>query len=367
MFIDIEQLINLTAVQGIGPTRLRALVAHFRGTEPIFHASIKELTNVDGIDFKSAQKIKSYRNFQFGKQEFERSRRLGVDVIHFWSEQYPDNLRRIYDPPVLLYVKGKIQNPDRYAIAMVGTRLPSAYGKIVAEKISRELVQNKILIVSGLARGIDTICHQAAIRNGGNTYAVLGSGLDNIYPPENRKLAETIQHHGALISEYPLSAKPDAQNFPRRNRIISGLSLGTVVVEAGIKSGALLTANYALDQNREVFAIPGNITSKKSEGANQLVKLGAKLVMSANDIFAELEHALKPLLTAQANAAEKQLPLDLSETEKKVLAQLSAEPIHIDKLSEKLGKSTAEVLSLLLPLEFKDLVRQLPGTLFIKN
>jgi DNA processing protein len=365
MYIDKEQLINISAIPGVGATRIRALVAHFKSTENIFNATKKQLTAVEGIDIKTAQSIKGYSDFDFGTQQLGKINQAGGDIIHFWDERYPENLKRIYDPPAFVFVKGTLVKQDKYAIAIVGTRLPSNYGKLVAEKIAKELAQKGLVIVSGLARGIDTISHWAAIQSGGRTIAVMGSGLDHIYPGENKKLAEKIIEQGALISEFPMGTGPDAVNFPRRNRIISGLALGTVVVEAGLKSGALLTANYALEQNREIFAVPGNINSPKSLGTNQIIKDGAKLISSSNDVLIELEPQLKHFLK-EDEAKRKDLPDDLTESENVLLKNLSNEPIHIDKLAKLIGKSTAETLSTLLPLEFKDLVKQLPGKLFVR-
>lgn len=364
MYIDEEQLINLSAIPGVGPTRIRALVAHFRSTEDIFRASIRELSSIDGIEHITAKNIKDYSDFKFGEQQLSRAKQTGVEIIDFWDEHYPENLKKIYDPPAFLYVKGTLSKQDKFALSIVGTRLPSNYGKLVAEKIAKELAQKGLVIVSGLARGIDTICHWAALQVGGRTLAIMGSGLDHIYPGENKKLAEKIEQQGALISEFPMGTAPDAVNFPRRNRIIAGLTLGTIVVEAGVKSGALLTANYALEQNREVFAVPGNINSPKSMGTNQIIKDGAKLISSVNDVLIELEPHLKQFLREDEQQKERVFK-DLSEIEIKLLNNLSNEPIHIDKLANLIGKSTAETLSALLPLEFKDLVKQLPGKLFV--
>jgi len=365
MYIDTEQLINLSAIPGVGPTRIRALVAHFRSTEDIFRASIRELSSIDGIEHITAKNIKDYSDFKFGEQQLSRAKQNGVEIIDFWDEHYPENLKKIYDPPAFLYVKGTISKQDKFALSIVGTRLPSNYGRLVAEKIAKELAQKGLVIVSGLARGIDTICHWAALQVGGRTLAVMGSGLDYIYPGENKKLAEKIFQQGALISEFPIGTKPDAVNFPRRNRIIAGLTLGTIVVEAGVKSGALLTANYALEQNREVFAVPGNINSPKSMGTNQIIKDGAKLISSVNDVLIELEPQLKQFLKEDEKQQNRVFE-DLSEIEIKLLKNLSNEPIHIDKLANLIDKSTAETLSALLPLEFKDLVKQLPGKLFVR-
>ncbi|HEX9973716.1 MAG TPA: DNA-processing protein DprA [bacterium] len=365
MYLDKEQLINLSAIPGVGATRIRALVAHFKSIETIFSASLKQLTAVDGVEIKTAKSIKEFSDFDYGTQQVNKAKHEGIDIIDFWDESYPENLKRIYDPPAFIFVKGTLSKQDKYAISIVGTRLPSSYGKVVAEKIAKELAQKGLVIVSGLARGIDTISHWAAVQSGGRTIAVMGSGLDHIYPGENKKLAEKIIEQGALISEFPMGTKPDAVNFPRRNRIISGLALGTIVVEAGLKSGALLTANYALEQNREIFAVPGNINSPKSLGTNQIIKDGAKLISSANDVLIELEPQLKHFLK-EDEAKSRELPQDLSELEKMLLETLTNVPIHIDKLSKVIGKSTAETLSALLPLEFKDLVKQLPGKLFVR-
>lgn len=365
MYIELEHLINLGAVPGIGPTKIRALVAHFKSAGDIFQASIKELTTIDGVDYKTAKKILDYKNFEFGKKEIETADALGINLITFWDERYPINLKRIYDPPVLLYVKGDLRMEDKFAISIVGTRLPSSYGRLIAEKFSSELAQQGLVIISGLARGIDTLSHWATVKSGGRTFAVLGTGLDKVYPSENKKLCDEIIKNGALISEFSFGTGPDAVNFPRRNRIIAGLALGTIVVEAGEKSGALLTANYALDQNREVFAVPGNINSPKSAGTNLLIKAGAKLISSITDVTVELEPQLK-YMTKKSADRTIEIPADLSDVEKKVISCLSNNPIHIDKLAELAGKSTAETLSLLLPLEFKDLVKQIPGKLFIR-
>ncbi|MBC8184209.1 DNA-protecting protein DprA [candidate division KSB1 bacterium] len=365
MYIDLEQLINLNAVPGVGPTRLRALVAFFRSTGKIFQASIKELTSVNGVDYKTAKSIQSYSNHKFGEAQVKKAETEGIKIIHFWDEAYPENLKRIYDPPGCLYVKGDFDKQDKFAISVVGTRLPTSYGKTIVDKISKDLGKKGITIVSGLARGIDTLSHLAALRSGSRTIAVLGSGLDKIYPPENKKLADKIFNQGAVISEFPFGTKPDGPNFPRRNRIIAGLSLGTIVIEAGIKSGALLTANYALEHNREVFAVPGNINSPRSDGANQLIKDGARPISGANDVLIELAQPLKYFLKSEKEP-ENKIPKNLSDIEKTILEVLSGDPIHIDTLAPKIGKSTAETLSLLLPLEFKDLVKQLPGKLFVK-
>ncbi len=364
MYIDVPNLLNLSIVSGIGSTKIRSLIAKFKSTETIFSASLAELTSIEGIDSKIARNIKNFSNFDFGEIQYERAQKFNAEIITFWSDKFPISLKKINDPPILLFVRGDIKEYDRFALAVVGTRNPSSYGKIIAESISRELANKGLTVVSGLARGVDTIAHSTTINASGRTLAIIGSGLDVIYPFENKKLYQRIYEHGAVITEFPMGTKPDAINFPKRNRIIAGLALGTIVVEAGEKSGALITANLALEYNREVFAIPGNITSGKSIGCNQLIKEGAKLVQSVDDVLDELKSHLS-MFNAQVKPTFNFD--DLKDNEKTVLKNLSTQPIHIDDLARKLNQSTGELLSTLLTLEFKDFVRQLPGKLFVRT
>ncbi|MBD3291169.1 DNA-protecting protein DprA [candidate division KSB1 bacterium] len=364
MYVDIPNLLNLSTVPGIGATKLRSLVAKFKSTKKVFEASVEELKAIDGIDLKGAREIKNFSNFEYGEIQYERAKKLNAEIVTFWDDKYPIVLKKIHDPPVFLFLKGKFDEYDRYSLAIVGTRSPSSYGKIIAEKIARDLSNKGLTVVSGLARGVDTIAHSTAISTGGRTIAVTGSGLDVIYPSENRKLTEQIWESGAVITEQPMGAKPDAVNFPKRNRIIAGLTLGTIVIEAGEKSGALITANLALEYNREVFAIPGNITNNKSWGCNQLIKEGAKLVQSIDDILDELKTQLRRF---SAQAKQSQNFDDLQANEMYILKNLTTQPIHIDELARKLNQSTGQLLSILLTLEFKDFVRQLPGKLFVRT
>jgi DNA processing protein len=261
----------------------------------------------------------------------------------------------------LLFVLGTIEKNDKYAVAIVGTRLPSAYGKFVAEKFSRELSEKGIMITSGLARGIDTVAHSSSLKAGGRTIAVIGSSIDMIYPSENKKLAGRIEESGAVVSEFFMGTKPDPGNFPRRNRIISGMSLGTLIVETAENGGAMITASATLDQNRELFCIPGNITEKYSFGTNRLIRDGhAKLVQSVDDIIAELKTSLRPIL----KFVPPQTPVALSVFEQKVFDLLTSEPMHIDVVSERSELSIPDTLVNLLSLEFKGLVRQLAGKMF---
>ena len=291
-----EDLLRLSAVPGIGPNKMRALVGHFRSVRKIFRAHVGELSKVAGIDQKITHNIRTFDGKQFAREQLELLDKIHARLITFWDDDYPKQLKEIYDPPAFLFVKGDFVTNDKYSIGIVGTRVPSNYGKRIAEKLTAELSRKGITIVSGLAYGVDTLAHHHALQNGSRTIAVLGSGVDVIYPNENRALANKIVSNGVLLSEFPLGTGPDRTNFPRRNRIICGLSLGIVVIEAGIKSGALITASMALDQNREIFAVPGNIDSTKSLGTNELIKQGAKVVTSVEDILDELQPQLAPML-----------------------------------------------------------------------
>ncbi len=279
----------------------------------------------------------------------------------------PPLLKKIYDPPPFLYCRGGFTAGDAAAVAVVGTRNPTPYGLRVAEKFATELAERRITVVSGLARGIDTVAHHAALRAGGRTIAVIGSGLDIIYPAENIPLASRIARQGAVSSEFAMGAKPDAVNFPQRNRIISGVSLGTLVVETGTEGGAMITARAALDQNREVFAIPSPVDAPSPSGTNALIREGrAQLTESIDDILAELSSPLKGLIDCAATRPV-QPPPPLTLFEQRLYDQLAADPLHIDLLSEHTGFSTAESLVHLLSLEFKGVVRQLPGKFFVRR
>lgn len=360
---DNEELLRLSAVPGIGPNKMRALVGHFRSVRKVFKASANELSKVAGIDRKIADNIRTFDGKQFSSEQVKRLAGTGSRLVTFWDEDYPWRLKEIYDPPVFLFVRGDFGPEDKYSIGIVGTRVPSNYGKRIAEKLTVELSRKGLTIVSGLAYGVDTIAHRHALQNGTRTIAVLGSGVDNIYPSENRLLAKEIESQGAVISEFPLGTGPDRTNFPRRNRIVCGLSLGIVVIEAGTKSGALITASMALDQNREVFAVPGNIDSTKSFGTNELIKQGAKVVTSVEDILDELQPQLAPMLTKDTPPRE---PTSLTDAEKKLFGILTNEPTHVDEIASSTGQSTQQVLSTLLSLELKDLVKQHAGKLFVK-
>jgi DNA processing protein len=365
-FEQLTDLFLLLSIDGIGPGKFRNLLAKFRSTKNILSADYHSLMNVEGISTNLAKRIRKASNERdeiekFTEKELKKLEKLGGKLITIWDQEYPSILKKIYDPPILFFILGELNESDQYSIAVVGTRQPTNYGKVQAEKISMDLSKQGITIVSGMARGIDSIAHNTAIKSGRRTIAVIGSGLDVIYPAENKKLFEKISENGAVISEFSLGTKPDAQNFPRRNRIISGLSLGIVVIETGIQGGAMQTAALALDQNREVFALPGNVGVKQSEGTNLLIQKGeAKLITSADDVINELEIKLEPVLGK--NIPKQQV--DLSLFEEKLINVLNSEPLQIDRIATLANMTTSECLVNLLSLEFKGLVKQLPGKMF---
>jgi DNA processing protein len=365
---DYIGILQLSKIEGIGVNKLRTLVSNFPSPREVFHAEFSELSSIEGINSTIIKRIKreSEENIflSFAEQQVALATKNRCRIISYWDEDYPYLLRKIYDPPVILFVKGKMQKSDENSIAIVGTRTPTSYGKKFAEKFVSELVGYNITIVSGLARGIDTISHISAIKNRGRTIAVLGSGLDVIYPPENKKLFNEIIDKGCVISEYAFGTKPDAVNFPKRNRIISGISLGTVIIETDINGGARFTAQFALDQNREVFALPGNVDTKQSAGTNQLIQRGqAKLITSVDDIISEFGNKFK----IQPKEEKKVDISQLNIFESKLFEFINSDPIHIDTLAEKVESQTSECLVHLLTLEFKGLIKQLPGKYFVRE
>ena len=357
---DIIDLLRLYSIPGIGSSRFRKLLNVFGKPEYVLNAGIQKLITVPGIEKSTALKIKQGVDDSVISQNLDFIRMHDIKILPVWDPNYPDILKKIYDPPSVLFVRGKLQTKDNLTLAVVGTRNPGTYGRMVTERITTDLAKNGFTIISGLARGIDTIAHQTALNCGGKTIAVLGSGMDILYPPENSRLADAITESGAVISEYPLGTIPDPGNFPRRNRIVSGLSLGVLVTEAGIKSGALLTAYEALEQNREVFAIPGPIHSMNSAGTNRLIKEGAKLVQGTEDILQELDSKIefkKP----------NRIPKNLKKIEQEIYNILDVVPLHIDQLAIKCNRSTSEVLGILLTLELMGIVRQMSGKMFIRT
>ena len=348
---DVKYRVGFNIIPGIGRVKFTQLENYFGNLENAWKASPAELKRA-GLESSSIQTINHWRPQIALEAEMEKLDRFGVKVLAYPDSNYPSRLKEIYDYPPLLYIRGSLLTEDEWCLAVVGTRRASVYGKQVTEEIVTDLAQSRITIVSGLAKGIDTIAHQSALAAGGRTIAVFACGLDIVYPAENAQLARDIIQQGALVSEYPLGAKPRAENFPRRNRIMSGLSLGILVTEAGESSGALITANMALEQNREVFAIPGSILSPASRGTNHLIQEGAKLVRDYTDIMEELN------LMTVARQIEMREVLPASDTESLLLKQLSAEPTHIDEVCRNSSLPTATVSSTLAMMELKGLVKQ---------
>jgi DNA processing protein len=353
---DIKYWVGFNNIPGIGRVRLGQLQSYFGNLELAWHASPGDMKKA-GLDSAGLRSISQWRDKISPDAEMEKLERRHVQVLNCNDAEYPHRLKEIYDYPPVLYIKGSILPEDDWCLAVVGTRRATIYGKQVTEEIVTDLARSKITIVSGLAKGIDTIAHRSALKACGRTLAVFASGLDIIYPAENESLAGDIIEHGAIISEYPLGARPRAENFPRRNRILSGLSLGVLVTEADEDSGAIITARDALEQDREVFALPGSVLSPASRGTNRLIQMGeAKLVRTHTDILEELN------LTAVARQIEMREILPETETESILIGHLGAEPCHIDEVCQKSGLPAAAVSSTLAMLELKGMVKQV-GTM----
>jgi DNA processing protein len=368
----------LTKAEGLGAVRIKKLIDVFKEPEIIFKASYNELVNIDGISHNIARAIRrQYADSDKLEKEFgflqKKLDKLNIKISLYTDKDYPYLLKKIYDPPVILYYKGNVKdglnNELINAVGIVGTRTPSEYGKKIAEKFAAELSSIGVTVVSGFARGIDTISHKTVLSNKNrkaSTAAVFGNGVDVVYPPENKKLYEALFCEGVMISECEVSAKPDSVNFPRRNRIISGLSHGILIVESGKEGGALITARCALDQSREVFAVPGDINSKFSLGTNELIKNGlAKLVNTTDDILDELHGKLRNVF--EDKTGSRKIPEnDLKGNEKRLYDIISDanDNLHIDVISEKTGFNISDCLVLLLNLEFKGYIKQLPGKIF---
>ena len=359
-----QNLFALSLIPQIGPARMQALIQAFGSAERVFQASHSQLVTVKGISDKIAREIAANRYQDSAAELLEKLDKLKINVLTFWDESFPELLKSIYGAPSILYYCGEILPSDARAVAIVGTRRPTEYGLTIAARLARELVGNGITVVSGLAVGIDSAAHRGALEGGGRTIAVLGSSLDRLYPPENRDLARKIAKSGVVLSEFPPGTKPDPGNFPQRNRIISGLSLGIVIIEAGKKSGALITAEHALEQGREVFVVPGNITSTKHQGSHDLIKQGAKLIQSVDDILEELEPHLR---NEPDTHHEPEIRVSLSPDETEIMKHVINEPIQIDALSLRCNMPTGKLLSILLSLELKGVIRSLEGKRYVRN
>jgi len=355
--------LNLTP--GVGSTLIQRLLDRFKTPEAVFHAPTKELLKVEGLGEKVAGEIRKGPLEKVVERELYLLKEAGGKIVTLKDDAYPKRLRDIYDPPALLYVRGELKKEDELAISIVGSRKTSPYGRWITEKIGQELARHGVTVVSGMARGIDSLAHWGAISGGGRTIAVLGCGVDVIYPSENRKLFEKIIDRGAVISEFPMGSPPEGGHFPKRNRIISGLSLGVVVVQASEKSGSLITAGYALEQGREVFAVPGNVGAEGSRGTNQLIKEGAKMVESSEDILEEIlpQWRREDEVLREVKRPEE----DLIEEERILYELLGETPTHIDVMIRESRFDPGKVSSLLLDLELKGLIIQWPGKCFSKK
>lgn len=374
----IEKWLKLIRADGLGPTTFTKFLKRFGSPDRILGASVSELAKSNGIGFKTAERIAATRDKFDTAAELELARKLDVWIIHLQDSRYPPALKQIYDPPPVLYIKGDLSRQDNLAISIVGSRRCSFYGQEQSSRLAHFLSSAGFTICSGMARGIDTAAHQGALSAGGRTIAVQGCGLGNIFPPENKRLFELIAESGACISELPLEFEPLAVNFPPRNRIIAGLSLGTIVVEASLRSGALLTANAAMDYNREVMAVPGKIDSPLSKGAHSLIKQGAKLIESVEDVMEALGYYGEQLIEHASIAAKKadntiEKPLfdmeqlKLSDHEKKIYDCLDKEPLHIEQIITDADITAGSVNAGLISLRLKGLIKQLPGSLFVKR
>lgn len=351
--------LGFNLVKGIGPAKVQALLSYFGDIESAWYAEPAQLEKI-GIDRRSLDNLLAARGSLNLDEELHRIHAKNITILTLANEAYPAYLREIDGPPPVLYMVGSLEDIDRWAVAVVGTRRVTPYGRQVTQELVNGLVHSGVTIISGLARGIDAIAHKTALEMGGRTVAVLGSGPDIVYPPEHRDLArQIVRGRGAVISEYPLGTEPEAKNFPPRNRIISGLALGVIVVEAGERSGATITARYALDHGREVFAVPGNINSLASRGTNRLIQQGAKLITSADDVLEELNLAM----VLEHSAVQKALPE--TKEEAALFEYLSAEPKHIDDLCRATGLPSQDVSSTLTLLELKGIVRQVGGMHYV--
>lgn len=359
---DREAYVALNMMEGLGPIKVRALIDFLGSPQTVFETDGTELQKVRGIGEKLCGSILEQRTGIDPLEEIARAEELGVRILTPLDVEYPAALKTIHDPPLALYVRGAFLPADDHSLGMVGSRKATHYGLNVADRLAYQLAQTGFTIVSGLARGIDTAAHQGALKAKGRTIAVLGAAIDQLYPPENAELADAIAQHGAVISEYPLGRQADRQTFPYRNRIISGLSQGVVVVEAGFKSGSLHTADAALEQGRSVFAVPGRIDHPSAKGTNFLIKNGAKLVDNVGDILEEFELLIPP---GQMEEPEKQASarpdVPLSAEEKRLVEALWQGELDIDSLARTVGMTSAEISGFLLGLEMKRVIKMLPG------
>lgn len=375
---DVEQWLKLIRADEVGSVTFARLLRYFGSVDSALGASVARLMNVEGIGAVTAERIAASRDKFDAGAELELAASLGVWLLHMEDPRYPPILKQIYDPPPVLYIKGTLCREDSLAVAIVGSRRCSLYGQEQASRLAHMLAASGFTIVSGMARGIDTFAHNGALAAGGRTLAIQGCGLSRVFPPENAKLFDMIGNSGACMCELPLRAEPLAEHFPPRNRIIAGLSLATIVVEAGLRSGAMITARTALDSNREVMAVPGKVDSPLSQGPHSLIKQGAKLVESVEDVMEALGYIgeqLKEHTAAAAQEAREKVEaplfdaarLNIKGDEKAVYELLGKEPVHIDQVIADAGLPAGVVNAGLVSLRLKGLIRQLPGNLFTRR
>jgi len=355
---DRKYWIGFNLIKGVGAVRMQGLVAYFGDLESAWRADPADLAEA-GLGSKVIERVIQAREKVDLDQLWAKIESQGIKILTWQDEAYPQRLKEIDQPPPVLYIRGEYLPDDLFAVAVVGTRRVTPYGRQITEEISSYLAANGMTVVSGLARGVDVIAHQAALKAGGRTIAVLGSGVDRIYPPEHRGLAEKMMERGAIISDYAPGTPPDASNFPPRNRIISGLSLAVVVVEAGETSGALITAEFAAEQGREVFAVPGSILAPQSKGTNKLIQSGALPLLSASDLM----QALDLTRAGEQKAARRILPAD--ETEARLLNVLGSEPLHVDEIRNQAELPIEKVSATLALMELKGMVRQVGGMKYV--
>ncbi len=359
-----EAIVALNMVNEIGSARLAKLLKFFATAQEILRAPEHRLI-ASGLNEKTAAKIRAIKN-QDVEREFNLAKRLGLNILIQDDPEYPQILKQISSPPLALYVKGEIIEQDESALAIVGSRLASFSGLSLAEKFAADLAVRGITIISGLARGVDTAAHQGALKVNGRTIAVMGSGFNQLYPVENKKVAEEISENGAVISEFCLDEKPLNYNFPRRNRIVSGLSRGVVVVEAAQNSGALITADFALEQGRDVFALPGKIDARNSAGTNQLIKQGAKLVTCVEDILDEYNFKASAH-PAVKNRIKNAIDANLNQGESALYDLISNQPVSLDEIAEGLNLDILQIFPMLLKLQVKKLIKPIAGKQYIRN
>jgi DNA processing protein len=363
-----EALVALNMIPQVGPVRLRQMLRYFPDPQSILGAPKQKLLACEGVNEPTAESIANWESAIDLQGELQRIKDFGCQIVTQEDENYPPLLREIYDPPIVLYVKGTLHARDKNAVAIVGSRMTTAYGMNVARKFGYQLSYMGVTVVSGGARGIDTAAHQGALTGKGRTIAVLGTGINQVFPAENAALFEKITQNGALVTQFPFNRPADKQSFPIRNRIVAGMTLGTVVVEANLTSGALITANMAVEFGRQVFSVPGPIDSPRSKGCHDLIKKGAKLCEGAEDIVSEFEYLFPTSNKPPSLAETGVLPgLTLTENEQKVMDALGHEQLHIDEIIEASGLPASAVAVALLSLEMKRIVKQSPGKIFNRN